>query len=88
MLDFSAEVKALTPWVGVLGVAGVVAHSFSSASFPIESGVVYPVGSEELQLVGLGEYLADIFPGLCRQYFRIAIPKQGHYEFLIAIDSK
>jgi len=22
MLDFSAEVKALTPWVGVLGVVG------------------------------------------------------------------
>ncbi len=40
------------------------------------------------KLVRLGEYLADVFPGLCWQYFRIAIPKQGHYEFFIAVDSK
>ncbi len=40
------------------------------------------------KLVRLGEYLADVFPGLRWQYFRIAIPKQGHYEFFIAVDSK
>jgi len=34
MLDFSAEVKALTPWVGVLGVVGTLLWGFGDLLQP------------------------------------------------------
>jgi len=34
MLDFSAEVKALTPWVAVLGVVGTLLWGFGDLLQP------------------------------------------------------